>query len=195
LLAAIPDDEPLDVADLPAYKEALEAKSTSPARRVTFHDLWDHPEAYRGQRVEVEARVARRFRQPAHGTFPALVEAWAWTPAGDLFCWEYPDTASAQLPINQTLRFTGTFLRRVRYQASDRERLAPLIVGNAQPVPLKSAGRSIVSPELGSQADWLIGSVAAGAVILVLALQHLRRPPRRMPHDLAPPPVFEPDPE
>ena len=62
---------------------------------VGFRELWDHPETYRGRRVQVEGRVVRRFRQGAFGTFPPLDEVWAVSPAGDPFCLVFPATPEA----------------------------------------------------------------------------------------------------
>ena len=53
----------LGLADLAAYRAALSGKATAddahasgPMRPVTFHDLWDHPETWRGRRVQVRGR-------------------------------------------------------------------------------------------------------------------------------------------
>jgi hypothetical protein len=192
-----PDDTPLALADLPAYRDALEAKTRDPARPLQFRDLWDHPEAFRGQYVEVEGRIVRRFHQPAKGTFPAIVEAWAVAPSGDLLCLVYPEPAVQVVPAqNQITRFRGTFLKRLRYQSADGDRLAPLIVGSAPPMAgINPPARSLELPGWSMQTDWVLGLAMGSLVALVLAFQHLRRPARRtldIPHT---DPVFEPAPE
>ena len=75
---------PLGLADLPEYRAALEPGSGSegPAAAVGFRDLWDHPERYRGRRVQVEGRIVRRFRQEAVGTFPAADGVWVVAAVG-----------------------------------------------------------------------------------------------------------------
>ena len=65
-------------------------RAADPPRPVTFRDLWDHPDDWRGRRVTVRGTVARVFRQGAVGSFPPLVEAWLSTPEGDLFCVVFP---------------------------------------------------------------------------------------------------------
>src|SRR6185437_9218161 len=93
-----------------------------------------HPDRYQGRRVQVEGRLVRRFRQDAIGKFPALVEAWAVSPAGDPFCLVFPATAGKSEPGPATVRFEGTFLKLIRYQGGDVARLAPLLVGPQAPV-------------------------------------------------------------
>ena len=91
-----PDDR-LGLADLPAEHAALAGKATidgpeahAPPQSVTFRELWNHPEAWRGRRVRVRGTIARVFRQGAIGSFPPLAEAWLSTPEGDLLCVVFP---------------------------------------------------------------------------------------------------------
>ena len=196
----------LGLADLAAYRAALSGKATTddahasePVRPVTFHDLWDHPETWRGRRVQVQGKVARIFRQDAVGGFPRLAEAWLSTPEGDLFCTVFP---TAGVPdLGQNVTFTGRFLRTIRYAGSDQPRLAPWIVGNRPPSsvalaptppssePAAAAFRAIgASPEpewerpVGrrfeswSPAAWMLGIALGLAGAAVLAWQHVRRP-------------------
>jgi hypothetical protein len=99
-----------------------------------------------------------------------MVEAWLFSPAGDPFCVvfpqpgpapgdvpsggsapvaiaDHPRTSRDATPIPQpgrAVRFTGTFLKMIRYAAADGQRLAPLIVGDRPPSPQPSetGGRS-----------------------------------------------------
>ena len=141
---ADPDREPddrLGLTDLAAYRAALSgrptadlARTSDPPAPVGFRDLWGRPEAYLGRRVTVGGRVERTFRQGAVGSFPPLVEAWVFSAAGDPICVVYPrpDAPAAAEP-GRTVRFTGTFLKMVRYKGGDGDRLAPLIVGDRPP--------------------------------------------------------------
>jgi hypothetical protein len=194
----------LSLSDLAPYRAALEGKPAGPAESVTFRELWDHPERHQGRRVRVEGRVVRRFRQEAFGTFPPLVEAWAVSPAGDPFCLIFPAPTGPSGPGTDpapgaSVRFEGTFLRRLRYQGGDTDRLAPLIVGDRPPSVTSAAPRPgnplNFSPNEGRRArvDWAIGLVAAVFVALVLAYRHTQAPPRRPQkpgRDLEPPPEF-----
>ena len=107
----------------------------------------------------------------------------------------------------RTVRFTGTFLKVVRYVGADGARLAPLIVGDGQPVP-------ITTEPIESQQDgallrtahggdtvikltyWALGLAVAGLVAVSLARWHLRGPGGRAQRrvkssDLGPDPPLE----
>jgi hypothetical protein len=194
LAASLPAGEAaLTLADLAAYRAALSAGETKGEHpvRVTFRELWDHPATYQGRRVQVEGRVVRRFRQGSFGTFPPLEEAWTVSAASDPFCLVFPETSrDPKAPgsagrVRGEVRFVGTFLRMIEYQGGDGPRLAPLIVGPAEPAAVASATARRPGPARGADArptrlDWMIGAVVAALVVLVLACQHLRRPVRRI---------------
>lgn len=190
---ATADEPSLTLADLAAYRAALSARAATPPARVGFRDLWGRPERYRGRLVRVEGRLVRRFRQDAFGTFPPLAEAWAVSPSGDPFCLVFPDSAGRASPaLGSPVRFVGTFLKRVRYQAGDGPRLAPLIVGGDPPVASAPAPAASRPPRgFGSALDWTAGLAVAALVTLFVARMHLQKPvaltPGRAPD---PPPDF-----
>jgi hypothetical protein len=195
-------DSRLGLADLAAYRAALSGKATAtdapaaePVRPVSFRDLWDHPETWRGHRVQVRGKVARIFRQDAVGGFPALAEAWLSTPRGDLFCTVFPTGTVPEL--GQEVAFSGTFLRMVRYAGDDQPRIAPWIVGDRPPLVNSERGTRNAewnrgwleltagkpqSPsrlfESWSPAGWMLGTALGLAGAGVLAWQHVqsRRP-------------------
>ena len=210
----------LGLVDLPAYRAALSGKATAdgarasgPPRFVSFRELWDQPETWRGRRVQVEGRVVRVFRQGAVGSFPPLVEAWLATPAGDLLCVEFPQDESPNhkdesFEPSRPVIFTGTFLKTIRYAAGDQPRLAPLIVGDRPPATSKNVSglkrdappspRAVgESPGAGRHEDGSLDpwSPSARGLALALALsavgvlawQHLRvrMPARRSGLDRA----------
>jgi hypothetical protein len=214
----------LTLADLAAYRAALSGKATGenaktsdPPVRVVFRDLWNRPETFRGRRVTTQGRIERIFRQGPIGSFPALAEVWIVSPAGDPFCLVVPNESGAGiLPVNdhgvedratpaaipeqgQTVRFTGTFLKMVRYAGGDGARLAPLVVGNRPPVTLQEpknangarsfSGDDALSggvhseggraPWAGPLTSWLLGLTLAILAAAVLAWQHVRASMRR----------------
>jgi len=97
----------------------------------------------------------------------------------------------------RTIRFTGTFLKMVRYAAGDGARLAPLVVGDRMPVPVPAkAAESRSSTESmaavfraiggGSHAGtsiewrtWALGLTLAALVAGALAWRQIRTPSRR----------------
>jgi hypothetical protein len=190
----------LGLADLAAYRAALSGKATADAgeagasvapSRVSFRDLWDHPDTWSGRRVSIRGRLVRAFRQQAFGEFPPLVEAWLSTPQGDLFCVVHPQPGPEQSDpqIGNQVRFTGTFLKMIRYAAADTIRLAPLIVGDRPPVKdeatkaaLETSGSTPVvqQPSEASRATglWPFG-LGLGLLItlaLLLAWYQLNKP-------------------
>ena len=211
------DNEPvhqLSLADLAKYRAALagkviadDAKSSDTSARVSFRDLWNRPEVLRGRQVILEGKVQRIFRQGPVGSFPALAEIWIASPAGDPFCLVIPQESQTDISpaedhgvesrakperipkLGQTVRFTGTFLKMIRYAAGDGDRLAPLIVGDQPPITVREAAQTkrassltanhIVGPSTGSPASWLVGLTLALLTVGLLARRHLRMPMRR----------------
>jgi hypothetical protein len=192
-LPARADDEgPLTIADLAAYRAALEpTKSAEAAPPVTFRDLWDRPGEFRGRRIAVGGRVERVFHDGPVGQFPALAEVWIYSPASDPFCLVFPETKDDPAPKpGDLIRFEGTFLRRVKYRGGDVDRLAPLVVGPASPRVEEAAAPKSVAVPSGSPFDGMFVLVIGGIVALGLLRAHLRRPSPR-PIVIDPPPEFQ----
>ncbi len=216
-----PDDR-LGLADLPAEHAALAGKATidgpeahAPPQTVTFRDLWNHPETWRGRRVRVRGTIARVFRQGAVGSFPPLAEAWLSTPEGDLLCVVFPqEDRRGQKTLTESgpdrkgrneptpepqrepepgrrVRFTGTFLKTIRYPAADLARLAPLIVGDrpptmtmetaagGEPSTAEALRPSDTRPrsEVWTPAAWVLSLAVGLAAAAVIAWQHVRGAP------------------
>ncbi len=200
-------------AALSGKPTADQARATDPPAEVKFKDLWDHPDVFQGRRVVVQGRVVRTFRQGPVGSFPPLAEVWITSPAGDPFCVVFPrpgasdgkeagsiklkatppektarDATSEEMPrAGGMVRFTGTFLKMVRYAGADTTRLAPLVVGDRTPVLISSEPvESPVDAELAGTlrgsglairlACWALGLAAAATAAVALARWHLRMP-------------------
>ena len=172
--SSVADDAPLSLADLEAYREALETKPAPTVPSVRFRDLWDRPEVYLGKPVGVEGRVARVFHQARVGEFPPLAEAWIVSDVGDPFCVVFP-SARGEPAVGSRARFVGTFLKKIRYRGADADRVAPLVVGPDAPAP-ETLGGSIPEVPSWSTADWLMGLAAAAVVSMALARRHFARP-------------------
>jgi hypothetical protein len=182
------DDSPLTLADLDAYRLALLAKPDASAPEVKFRDLWDRPEAYAGRVVKVEGLVARQFRQGRFGEFPPLAEVWVVSPAGDPFCLVFPLVEGRGSPeIGATVRFSGTFVKRIKYQGGDTARVAPLLVGPQPPSDSSIAPESLVPS--WSTSDWMMALGAGLIVAMILARRHFAHPDEPVP-TIDPAPVF-----
>jgi hypothetical protein len=89
------------------------------------------------------------------------------------------------------VRFTGTFLKTIRYAGADGPRLAPLIVGDRtpQPAPVESEGGPSAPGQAlghssgrgpggagfaGSASGWILGLALALLAAGMIARQHLR---------------------
>lgn len=172
------DDPPVTIADLPDYRAALAAPvDPATATPATFRGLWERPEAFQGRAVRVEGRLARLFRQPALGRFPALAEGWITSPHGEPTCVVFPTGDGRAVPsTGQSVRFAGTFLRKVTYPGGDGPRVAPLVVGPAPPVATDGEPSGSTSGEdvaILRRVDWGVGLVVGLAVLGVLLRRHL----------------------
>ena len=180
-----PDDAgPLTIDDLGAYRHALRTPDAdAPAPEATsFGDLWNDPEGYRGRRVTVEGRAARRFRQGAIGEYPPLVELWLASGQGDPTCVVYPEPIGGDpTPLGALVRFDGTFLRRLRYQGADEPRLAPLVVGPLPPEVVRPPRGGSWRPIGPFQRfdGWLIWSILLALIASTVARYVLLRPRSR----------------
>jgi hypothetical protein len=180
----------LTLVDLAHYRAALsgrafadDAKPGDPATKMSFKDLWENTDTILGRRVTVAGRVERIFRQGPLGSFPALAEVWIASPAGDPFCLIVPQESNSahssrlgdRLQQNETsksipghgqsVRFTGIFLKMLRYRASDGARLAPLLVGDQPPVSVRELNQKAIpassrNGEPASTASQVVGSLA-----------------------------------
>jgi hypothetical protein len=201
----------LGLSDLAGYRAALAGKPTAddaqpadPPIPVQFRDLWDHPGTFQGRRVTVQGRVERVFRQGPVGTFPPLVEVWLFSTAGDPYCVVFPRSGATIeggrepgiADAGRRVRFTGTFLKMIRYMGGDGARLVPVIVGDRPPqaAPVETdqdrSGSAADGAALGGPssrvagsawlpAGWVLGLALALLAAGMIARQHLREPRRR----------------
>jgi hypothetical protein len=208
--ASFLDDDPqtdhqLSLADMAGYRAALSgkpsaenARASDPPIEVTFKDLWNRPEVFRGRRVIVGGQVTRIFRQGPVGSFPALAEVWITSSVGDPYCIVFPLPLSADrnppgtvaataiegdisgsmatTEPGKKVRFAGTFLKIVRYAGGDGARLAPLIVGDRVPEPVAPSSDSALGAGVdpaggkGNSSRMALGPAYWAIVLVVLAV-------------------------
>ena len=112
--------------------------------------------------------------------------------SGDPFCLVFPQARPIPVPeLGREVRFTGTFLKMVRYAAHDGPRLAPLIVGDTPPASavLGGNGGHRANPVTSldhwswSLATWSLGLSVAALLGGVLARWHLNTLSRKPARD------------
>ena len=180
LLAVLsPVETGLSLAEMPLYKAALESRDPAPPFAVKFRELWDRPNEYRGRRVRIEGQIARQFHAPPAGELPARVELWLATASNDVICVVFPHGSprAAEFPKDLRVAAEGTSFGLVRYLGGDVPRLAPLIVGSGDPVPISYPDAASATTSW-RDVDWIVALVAAAIVTMLLARLHLRRPAR-----------------
>lgn len=189
LIVCATEIEPVHLGDYPAILQGVTSPISGPIRAVGFRELWDHPETFAGSPLRIQGRVARRFRQPRMAEFPALSELWVMDESQNPFCLLVPSDRQGDSEPGRVIRFNGVFLRLIRYEGSDGNRIAPLIVGPGPIEPIGPPPETPANPSTAGSEAWLALIVGA-FVVLILGIQHLRRPPRRVRNE-GPAPPFD----
>lgn len=161
------------------------ARAAPPARGVSFAQLFEQPDSFRGRRVRFEGTI-RRLQEVASPANDAGIErTWqAWVePAGGpptpivVYFLALPEGTPTGMRVDVPVIVEGVFFKRWAYQASDAIRLAPLVMAVApRPAPRIESGRG-TSPLVGWALVSIVGLVAVTAVALRLASP---RAPRRV---------------
>lgn len=168
---------PIGPADYPEIARLLAEPIPEAVQTVRFEELWQDPTGGAGRALRVSGVSRRVFRQPAVGEFPALVELWITDASGNPIGLLFPDQPGVEWNGRQ-VSFRGRVLRMLDYRDGTGQRRAPLIVG---PVPPNMSVEGPVEPEgVGRpEAEWVVGGMLLLFVVLVLGIQHSRRPKRR----------------
>jgi len=111
----------------------LEQASTG---RVTFLQLFQQSDEYRGELVTVQGvlRRAHRLHAPANDCgLTHYYQAWI-TPADDssnlvvVYCLDLPEGFPTGMKLSEEVRLTGFFFKRWLYEAQDTLRTAPVLL-------------------------------------------------------------------
>jgi len=182
LFEAVSDKTALAPEEMSAYWRCMKWARAQPfaamehraARDVTYTRFFEQPEKYRGRLVRLRLHILRILDWDAHENSAGVkhvYEAWGWTDQSNALY----VTVFSELPPEMKLGegqhqeglFVGYFLKDLGYQAFNRNRAAPLLVGRMQrvaaaPAPLVARsdrgwlwGIALIFVAIGVSATWL----------------------------------------
>lgn len=180
--------------EMPAYWRLMQwsrAQSMkdlqSRARRdVLFTQLWETPAEFRGDLIELKVQIRRSLSHAAPENSAGLknvYEVWGTTVDSQSFPYVL---VTAELPpgfplggdIDEDVVFAGYFLKILQYEAHDKRRGAPLLIGRVHWSQRNQVPRAPTSSSWG----WVTTAVVLLGVALCARLgwQLLRPRPRRV---------------
>lgn len=176
--------EPVGLADWPLLFRALNRKTTSPGRIISFRELWDAAPDTLTQPLELQGLIIRRFRREPVGQFPALDELWIRTDDDGLILVttkaDRSETAVDQEDITKPgspVQINAYFLRKVQYEAADTQRIAPWLA--AYRITSSNSGNEFLSENKsqGNANSWMlvVWATLASAVCMRLLLVFFQR--------------------
>lgn len=107
--------------------------------RVTYAQLFEQPDAYRGQAITVRGTVRRvhRLKAPANEFgIEEYYQAWLWTsdnPSSPMIvcCLALPEQFPLGMDVAEEVEATGLYFKRSVYQAADTWRTSPTLLGRS----------------------------------------------------------------
>jgi hypothetical protein len=152
----IKDRTPIEFRDLAAFAALLrQARETKPAdladrarKAVGVGDLWEHPGDYRGALVELRGFCRRVDSSGAKvGGRGPMHELWITPPESNTIAFvciveELPTGLPILAGDSTAVVFRGFFLKVIAFDAVDRRRGAPLLVGRLE----RDSGKNAADP-------------------------------------------------
>jgi len=146
LFGAISDKAALDRTEMPAYWRLMKwaraqtfAELASRARgNMTYTQFWEQPDRLRGKLVRLKLHVRRAIHNDAIPKNPLglehVFELWGATDESKSYPYALVvDELPADLPtggdVHYDVEFVGYFLKLTRYEAFDKARASPLLIG------------------------------------------------------------------
>jgi hypothetical protein len=190
LFEAVSDKTVLAPEEMPAYWRCMKwARAQTyaemehrAARDVAYTRLFEQPEKYRGHLLRLRLHILRILDWDAHENSAGVkhvYEAWGWTDHSNALYVAVFSELPAEMKLGEGLHeegvFVGYFLKDLGFQAFNRNRAVPLLVGRMQRVA-SAAPAPLVAP---SDWRWLwmlaIPLVAIGFSAAWLRLRRGRR--------------------
>ncbi len=163
LFEALSDKSVLAPEEMPAYWRCMKWSRAQTfaemqhraARDVAYTRLFEQPEKYRGHLLRLRLHILRILDWEAHENSAGVkhvYEAWGWTDQSNalyvaVFS-ELPEGMKLGEGQHQEGVFVGYFVKDLGFQAFNRNRAAPLLVGRMQRV------ESAAPAPLVARSDW-----------------------------------------
>jgi len=178
---AVTDKAPLSKEEMPAYWRLMEwqqHQSLAPMRAraqhdVTFKQLWQQPEKWRGRLVEipVHLRQTAKVEDLAENALglKTLDEVWGWNTDSQpywywLVCPRLPPAMPSGRNIYEEATFVGYFLKLLPYEDHQGKTLAtPLLIGRLVWHP--AASNSLVGSDEWGWPWWLAAATIASLLV------------------------------
>ena len=174
---AVTDKRPLAPEEMPAYWRLMAwdlRQSTSAMRdradqQVTFNQLWQRPDAWRGKLIEIPMHLRRTLRQDDVAEnqlgLKTVYEVWGWnSDSQPYWYWIITPKLPPRMPegpsIYEEATFVGYFFKLLPYEDHEGKHLAtPLLIGRLvwhpeQPSPLAHRNEWVW--------PWILGGVLGG---------------------------------
>lgn len=185
----LPDDASSGM-EFDALREVLvQVWTTAPAAftkaarsDLSFAQLFQHPDKYRGDVVHIEGRLRllQRWEPPTmarEAGVPLMYEATIFDTASGgnpyiVLLMDEPVGIPLNKKVNETVAFDGYFYKKWTYKALDtaetkKDRAAPLLIGRSLKV-LSSGANAPAAPEVAE--GWLVPAVAIGVAVLTVGV-------------------------
>jgi hypothetical protein len=146
--SAVSDRDGLGAEEMPAYWRLLNwsqaqkfAELASRGRTdVLYTQLWERPTRHRGELLRLRLHVVRVLAHEApenKAGLKELYEIWGWTDDSKSFPYvaivsELPPGLTVGADVRHEVTFAGYFLKLLAYEAFDKSRAAPLLLGRAE---------------------------------------------------------------
>jgi len=191
LFEAVSDKTALAPEEMSAYWRCMKWARAQPfaemehraARDVAYTRFFEQPEKYRGHLVRLRLHILRILDWDAHENSAGVkhvYEAWGWTDQSNALYVTVFSELPAEMKLGEGKQeeglFVGYFLKDLGYQAFNRNRAAPLLVGRMQRVASAAPAPLVARSDRG----WLWGIAVVFVAIGVLATW-LRLKRRRVP--------------
>jgi hypothetical protein len=162
LFEAVSDKSVLAPEEMPAYWRCMKWSRAQTfaemehraARDVAYTRLFEQPEKYRGHLLRLRLHILRILDWEAHENSAGVkhvYEAWGWTDQSNALYVAVFSELPAQMKLGEVHQeglFVGYFVKDLGFQAFNRNRAAPLLVGRMQRV------ESAAPAPLVARSDW-----------------------------------------